>query len=54
MFDRFAKGVFTGLIIGTMFTLFVVPMFYTFIASKNVKRIVDEDGNDPALVEPAH
>ena len=24
--------IFTGLLIGTIFTLFVVPMFYTFIA----------------------
>lgn len=53
---RYSMGlvIFTGLIIGTMFTLFVVPMFYTFIASKNVHRIVDENGDDPALAEPAH
>jgi multidrug efflux pump len=31
---RQAMGIvmFSGLLIGTMFTLFVVPMFYTFIA----------------------
>ncbi|SFI32341.1 efflux RND transporter permease subunit [Aerobium aerolatum] len=53
---RYSMGlvIFTGLIIGTMFTLFVVPMFYTFIASKSVHRIVDENGDDPALAEPAH
>ena len=53
---RYSMGlvIFTGLIVGTMFTLFVVPMFYTFIASKNVHRIVDENGDDPALAEPAH
>jgi multidrug efflux pump len=27
--------IFSGVLIGTMFTLFVVPMFYTFLASKD-------------------
>ncbi|GHD16038.1 efflux RND transporter permease subunit [Tianweitania populi] len=33
---RFAMGlvIVTGILIGTMFTLFVVPMFYTFLAHK--------------------
>jgi hypothetical protein len=33
---RFSMGlvIFTGMAIGTMFTLFVVPMFYTFISSR--------------------
>jgi preprotein translocase subunit SecF len=33
---RYSMGlvIFTGILVGTMFTLFVVPMFYTFIASK--------------------
>jgi multidrug efflux pump len=35
---RYSMGlvIFTGLIVGTMFTLFVVPMFYTFIARKEL------------------
>jgi len=35
---RSAMGlvIFTGILVGTAFTLFVVPMFYTFIASKDV------------------
>lgn len=35
---RSAMGlvIFTGLIVGTMFTLFVVPMFYTFLASRDL------------------
>lgn len=28
--------IFTGVVVGTMFTLFVVPMFYTFIARKEL------------------
>lgn len=34
---RYSMGlvIFTGIIIGTIFTLFVVPMFYTFIAEKD-------------------
>src|SRR5690606_22143997 len=34
--------VFSGILVGTMFTLFVVPMFYTFIASPHVHRDEDE------------
>ena len=35
---RYSMGlvIFSGILIGTMFTLFVVPMFYTFIASRTV------------------
>ncbi|MBX9463632.1 MAG: efflux RND transporter permease subunit [Aquamicrobium sp.] len=38
---RFSMGlvIFTGLIIGTMFTLFVVPMFYTFISRKEMGQV---------------
>ena len=34
---RYSMGlvIFTGILVGTMFTLFVVPMFYTFIARKD-------------------
>ncbi|PWL17877.1 multidrug efflux protein [Falsochrobactrum shanghaiense] len=36
---RYSMGlvIFTGITIGTVFTLFVVPMFYTFIAKKDVE-----------------
>jgi len=35
---RYSMGlvIFTGILIGTMFTLFVVPMFYTYIAERDV------------------
>jgi multidrug efflux pump len=35
---RYSMGlvIFTGILVGTMFTLFVVPMFYTFIARREV------------------
>jgi len=34
---RYSMGlvIFSGLIVGTMFTLFVVPMFYTIIAHRD-------------------
>ncbi len=31
--------IFTGLVIGTLFTLFVVPMFYTYIAAKERRNL---------------
>jgi len=42
---RYSMGlvIFTGVLVGTVFTLFVVPMFYTFIARKELVHI-DEDG----------
>ncbi|WP_421928351.1 efflux RND transporter permease subunit [Neoaquamicrobium sediminum] len=41
---RFSMGlvIFTGLIIGTMFTLFVVPMFYSFISAKEMGHVEDD------------
>jgi len=50
---RYSMGlvIFSGILIGTTFTLFVVPMFYTYIADKNV---VHRDGLDhTADAEPA-
>lgn len=46
---RYSMGlvIFTGVIVGTMFTLFVVPMFYTFIARKELAH------DDEAEVAPA-
>ncbi len=37
---RYSLGlvIFSGVVVGTMFTLFVVPMFYTFIARKELPR----------------
>lgn len=39
---RYSMGlvIFTGLMVGTLFTLFVVPMFYTYISAKTVKPLV--------------
>ena len=50
---RYSMGlvIFTGITIGTIFTLFVVPMFYTFIAKKDVEGEYlpsQEDGKEPA------
>jgi len=49
---RYSMGlvIFSGILIGTMFTLFVVPMFYTFISSKDVRV----RGQVPAEAAPAH
>ncbi|MCO5147312.1 MAG: efflux RND transporter permease subunit [Aquamicrobium sp.] len=51
---RYSMGlvIFTGVIIGTMFTLFVVPMFYTFIARKEIAH--DEDDIPQAEPTTAH
>jgi multidrug efflux pump len=40
---RYSMGlvIFTGILIGTMFTLFVVPMFYTYISRRELKPIVE-------------
>lgn len=37
---RYSMGlvIFSGILVGTMFTLFVVPMFYTYIASKEAPK----------------
>ncbi|WP_309084974.1 efflux RND transporter permease subunit [Chelativorans sp.] len=47
---RYSMGlvIFSGILIGTMFTLFVVPMFYTFIASKTLLR--HDEGEAPAAL----
>ena len=45
---RYSMGlvIFTGILIGTAFTLFVVPMFYTFISPHKWKHV--EDDTPPA------
>ena len=50
---RFSMGlvIATGMSIGTIFTLFVVPMFYTLLSSPT--RLVDDDRDAGALV-PQH
>lgn len=50
---RYSMGlvIFTGILVGTMFTLFVVPMFYTFIASKDLPHHAEKP--DPKLM-PVH
>ncbi|HEY4193513.1 MAG TPA: efflux RND transporter permease subunit [Mesorhizobium sp.] len=47
---RYSMGlvIFTGILIGTMFTLFVVPMFYTLIASKDLPQQAEKP--DPKLM----
>ncbi|WP_027166552.1 efflux RND transporter permease subunit [Mesorhizobium sp. WSM3224] len=47
---RYSMGlvIFTGILVGTMFTLFVVPMFYTFIASKDLPHLAEKP--DPNLM----
>ncbi|WP_421916011.1 efflux RND transporter permease subunit [Mesorhizobium sp.] len=50
---RYSMGlvIFTGILVGTMFTLFVVPMFYTFIASKDLPHHAEKP--DPKLMPVA-
>ncbi|WP_336071282.1 efflux RND transporter permease subunit [Nitratireductor rhodophyticola] len=52
---RYSMGlvIFTGLIIGTTFTLFVVPMFYTFIAKARLVTEEDDHPNEQARPAPA-
>jgi multidrug efflux pump len=51
---RYSMGlvIFTGILVGTMFTLFVVPMFYTFIASKELP--VHAEKPNPKLMPALH
>ncbi|MCX5579964.1 efflux RND transporter permease subunit [Kaistia terrae] len=46
---RFSMGlvIATGMSIGTVFTLFVVPMFYTYLSSAHAKR--EDDDEAPAV-----
>jgi multidrug efflux pump len=51
---RYSMGlvIFSGILIGTMFTLFVVPMFYTFLASRDHGDAYAHDAPQPEA-EPA-
>jgi multidrug efflux pump len=42
--------IFSGLCIGTVFTLFVVPMFYTLIAKPEPREIAEREAS-PAPAE---
>lgn len=52
---RYSMGlvIFCGVIVGTIFTLFVVPMFYTFISRKDLAAHVEEP-DVAQMAEPAH
>jgi multidrug efflux pump len=52
---RYSMGlvIFTGILIGTMFTLFVVPMFYTLI-SKRDRPAGEAEGTPAVEPVPAH
>ena len=45
----------TGMIIGTAFTLFVVPSIYVLVAKKHAAegKVADEENGAPQLVEAA-
>jgi multidrug efflux pump len=43
--------IFTGILIGTCFTLFVVPMFYSFIATRDLPE--EAPMPDPEAMRPA-
>ncbi|WP_173934225.1 efflux RND transporter permease subunit [Chelativorans sp. Marseille-P2723] len=47
---RYSMGlvIFAGILIGTVFTLFVVPMFYTYISSKTITRRSSGEEEVPA------
>ena len=50
---RYSMGlvIFSGILVGTLFTLFVVPMFYTFISKRTVAPAPD---TGLAHAAPAH
>jgi multidrug efflux pump len=42
--------IFSGILVGTCFTLFVVPMFYTFLARKEMAKPIEEGAPAGGLV----
>jgi len=52
---RYSMGlvIFSGILVGTVFTLFVVPMFYTFISSKEIHHKDAVEAPEPDGGEPA-
>jgi multidrug efflux pump len=53
---RYSMGlvIFSGILVGTIFTLFVVPMFYTLISRKEIVRKDAEEAAPAAEEAPAH
>ena len=53
---RYSMGlvIFSGILIGTIFTLFVVPMFYTYISRKELKPHAESAPPPTAAASPAH
>src|SRR5262249_56944838 len=43
----------TGMMVGTLFTLFVVPVFYSLIAAQHAKSRVDEESEALDVLVPA-
>ena len=52
---RFSMGlvIATGMTVGTIFTLFVVPMFYTFLSSRVRRKIGQDAPTAPPAAHPA-
>ncbi|KXF77027.1 acriflavine resistance protein B [Paramesorhizobium deserti] len=52
---RYSMGlvIFTGILVGTIFTLFVVPMFYTYISKKEGLAEATSEGTPPDGQAPA-
>jgi multidrug efflux pump len=50
---RYSMGlvIFTGILVGTSFTLFVVPMFYTYISRKEMKAAAEAPADQPHTAE---
>lgn len=44
----------TGMTIGTLFTLFIVPAVYMLVGTDHSKKRIVEDGIEPELPEPRH
>ena len=53
---RYSMGlvIFTGILVGTLFTLFVVPMFYTYISRKELKPHAEKPAAHTEAVAGAH
>jgi len=53
---RYSMGlvIFTGILVGTLFTLFVVPMFYTYISRKELKPHAEKPTAHTEAVAGAH
>ncbi|GGE97661.1 efflux RND transporter permease subunit [Stappia taiwanensis] len=43
----------SGMSVGTIFTLFVVPMFYMYVGHPDRKPVTDDDAGEPVTASPA-